>query len=102
MRPSITRYSEMPGPRHSWNKWWGDTSLQKHKGMTTYTISPFQTKAAPKFIRTYVFNAYRRISAEAVYFVVPFAAGYGIYTWAKSRDAWQNSKAGHIASGEHH
>ena len=28
--------------------------------------------------------------------------GYGTYTWAKSYDKWQNSKAGHAALGEHH
>lgn len=29
--------------------------------------------------------------------------GYGVYTWAKSYDEWQNSKAGHLAlGGDHH
>ena len=27
--------------------------------------------------------------------------GYGIYSWAKSYDAYQSSKAGHIAAMEH-
>ena len=29
-------------------------------------------------------------------------AGYGTYAWAKKYDAWQNSKAGHIALGGSH
>jgi ubiquinol-cytochrome c reductase subunit 8 len=72
-------------------------------------------------IQTYLFNGYRRIAAQAPYFVIPFAlgesatwsdvdgdpdavtAGYGIYSWANSYNEWQNSKAGHLAlSGEHH
>lgn len=30
--------------------------------------------------------------------------GYGIYAWVKRRDAWQSSKAGHLAMMEegHH
>ena len=28
-------------------------------------------------------------------------AGYGIYAWVKKTDAWQSSKAGHIAMMEH-
>ncbi|KAF5352077.1 hypothetical protein D9758_009449 [Tetrapyrgos nigripes] len=102
MRPSVTRYSDMPGPQHAWNRWWGDTALQKQRGVVQYTISPYQSKAAPKMIRSYIFNFYRRVSGEAVYFVVPFALGYGVYTWAKNRYEYMNSKAGHLASGEHH
>lgn len=38
-------------------------------------LSPFQTRAMPNLIRSYLFNGYRRLSAEAFYFVVPFGLG---------------------------
>ena len=88
-------------------------------------------------LRNYLFNGYRRLSGEALYFLIPFGVGetlspfsprtafrkfvgfelahptillcstrpqpnypsqflgYGVYSWAKSYDEWQNSKAGH-------
>jgi ubiquinol-cytochrome c reductase subunit 8 len=80
-------------------------------------ISPFQAKAAPNMLRNYLFNAYRRLSKEFLFFSIPFATGerfplttvsiinldegYGIYAWAKKTDRYQNSKAGHIAAGAH-
>ncbi|KAE9405520.1 hypothetical protein BT96DRAFT_1015505 [Gymnopus androsaceus JB14] len=65
-------------------------------------LSPMQAKAAPNWVRNYIFNFYRRVSGEAVYFLVPFGIGYGVYTWGKNQYAYQNSKAGHIASGAAH
>ncbi|KAI4527045.1 cytochrome b-c1 complex subunit 8 [Schizophyllum commune] len=100
MRPSAVRMGEMPGPL-AYSPWWG-TPIKKQKGIGAYTISPYQSKAAPNMIRTYIFNAYRRLSGEAFFFVIPFAIGYGTYAWAKKYDAWQNSKAGHIALGGSH
>ncbi|KAG7094159.1 hypothetical protein E1B28_007770 [Marasmius oreades] len=102
MRPSIARLGDMPPPRHAYLKWWGDThGAGLKQRMTEYTLSPLQSKVAPNMIRNYVFNFYRRVSAEAIYILVPFALGYGIYTWGNKRYNYINSKAGHIA-GEHH
>ncbi|KAJ7594041.1 cytochrome b-c1 complex subunit 8 [Mycena floridula] len=100
MRPSIARFSDMPGPQRAWNAWWGDRhgSITRQKGVIQYTLSPYQSKAAPQMIRTYMFNGFRRISAEAFYVVFPFAVGYGIYAWARSYDEYHNSKAGHVAA----
>lgn len=72
-------------------------------------------------MRTYLFNGYRRISGEILFFGIPFAIGacpviplrlilikqinfigYATYSWAKSHDEYQNSKAAHIAAGVHH
>ncbi|KAF5386428.1 hypothetical protein D9757_005823 [Collybiopsis confluens] len=100
MRPTIVQASEMPGPQRAWSSWWGSPFV-KQRGITQYTLSPLSAKAGPNWLRNYVFNFYRRVSVEAVYFVVPFALGYSIYTWANHRYAFQNSKAGHIA-GAHH
>ncbi|KAJ3497038.1 hypothetical protein NLJ89_g10401 [Agrocybe chaxingu] len=92
MRPTIARHSDMPGGK-VYNLWWGDKSGPS---------PPWQTKAAPHWIRSYLFNGYRRISGELFFFGVPIAIGYGVYTWAKNYDEYQNSKAGHLASGGHH
>ncbi|KAH9474628.1 hypothetical protein JR316_0013092 [Psilocybe cubensis] len=65
-------------------------------------MSPYQTKAAPHWLKSYLFNGYRRISGELFFFGIPIALGYGVYTWAKRYDEWQNSKAGHLALGGDH
>ncbi|KAI0672435.1 cytochrome b-c1 complex subunit 8 [Trametes maxima] len=96
MRPTEIRQSDMPGPK-VYNLWWGDKGIHKQKGIVTYTISPFKTRAVHNLLRNYIFNGYRRLSKEAVFWVIPFAIGYGTYSWAKRYDAWQNSKAAHVA-----
>ncbi|KAF8912661.1 cytochrome b-c1 complex subunit 8 [Mucidula mucida] len=117
MRPSLIRLGDMPGPRRAYNVWWGDKhGLMKQRGMYQYSLSPFQSKAAPHWARDYLFNGYRRLSKEAVYWVIPFgfgssrlfrprcnnahrAAGYGVYTWANNYTEYHESKAGHLADG---
>ncbi|KAF8153036.1 cytochrome b-c1 complex subunit 8 [Crassisporium funariophilum] len=101
MRPTIATQSEMPGGK-VYNLWWGDKSGIRQRGVIQYSISPWQTKAAPHWLRSYLFNGYRRISGELLFFGVPIAVGYATYTWAKKYDEHQNSKAGHIAAGAHH
>jgi ubiquinol-cytochrome c reductase subunit 8 len=38
-------------------------------------LSPYQTKAAPHWLRSYIFNGYRRISGEILFFGIPFVVG---------------------------
>jgi hypothetical protein len=90
-------------------------------------ISPTQTAVTRNAFSTYVFYGYKRLLAQAPYFAIPFGlgecqsfllstyvplfnvlihvvqttTGYGIITWGKSKNAWYNSKAGHLAVGEH-
>jgi len=71
-------------------------------------------------VRNWMFNGYRRLSAQLPYWVIPVGIGmfcgytfgssfdrhvrtigYSVYAWAKQRDAWQNSKAGHLAGASH-
>jgi len=104
MRPTVTRLSDMPGPK-VYNLWWGDKGGPKQKGVITYTVSPFKQNPTVHMWRNYLFNGVRRISSQVPYWIVPVAIGYGTYSWAKSYDAWQNSKEGHIAlhgKGDHH
>jgi hypothetical protein len=43
--------------------------------LLTTAISPWQTKAAPHWMKNYIFNGYRRLSGEVVFFAIPFAIG---------------------------
>ncbi|PFH53419.1 hypothetical protein AMATHDRAFT_171189 [Amanita thiersii Skay4041] len=101
MRPTFARHSDMPGPK-VYNLWWGDQTGIRQKGITQYTLSPFQAKAAPKMIRNYLFNGYRRLAGEAIFWIIPFGIGYGVYTWARNYEEWAKSKAGHLALEGHH
>ncbi|KAK7683784.1 hypothetical protein QCA50_013160 [Cerrena zonata] len=96
MRPTAARMSEMPGPK-VYNLWWGDSGTMRQKGIIQYSLAPNRQRPAKNLIRNYLFNGFRRLSSQAVYWVIPFGLGYGTYTWAKSYDAWQNSKAAHVA-----
>ncbi|KAI0058364.1 hypothetical protein BV25DRAFT_1830200 [Artomyces pyxidatus] len=101
MRATAVAMSEMPGPK-VYNLWWGDKhGAQKQRGVITYTVSPFRQNPVDHMFRSYLFNGYRRLSAQVPYFIVPVVIGYSVYSWAKGREEWQNSKAGHLA-GAHH
>ncbi|OJA16558.1 hypothetical protein AZE42_00620 [Rhizopogon vesiculosus] len=118
MRPTAARLDGMPGPK-TFNPWWGDTSMHKQRGVTVYSasstpivfmkklltspsVSPFRQRGSKGIFKGWLFNGYRRLAAQVPYWIVPFAIGYGTYAWAKRRDAWQNSKAGHLAlAGSH-
>ncbi|KAJ7281834.1 cytochrome b-c1 complex subunit 8 [Mycena rebaudengoi] len=99
MRPSNALASEMPGPK-VYSLWWGDHSIPKQKGVYTYTISPYQAKAAPHMFRSYFFNGIRRLSVYALPIAVPFSIYYYVWQESKKGYAWRNSKEGHLALGE--
>ncbi|KZP32423.1 hypothetical protein FIBSPDRAFT_518278 [Athelia psychrophila] len=108
MRSSSVRKSEMPGGK-TFISWWGDISdnRRKSRGVITYSQSPFRQNPMTGALRGYLFNGTRRLASQLPYWIVPVAIGYGTYTWAKSRDEWQNSKAGHLTlhppgSDSHH
>ncbi|PWN89663.1 putative ubiquinol-cytochrome c reductase complex 11 kda protein [Acaromyces ingoldii] len=79
--------------------WWGSMGGPKQKGITSYTVSPFQQNAMHGAFRNYAFYGYKRIVAQAPYFAIPFAIGYGIYSWGSKRNAFLNSKEGHRLHG---
>jgi ubiquinol-cytochrome c reductase subunit 8 len=84
-------------------------------------VSPFRQSATSHLFRNYLFNGYRRLAAQLPYWVIPVGigasivlycpidrplrdmkfSGYSVYAWAKQKDAWQNSKAGHLAGASH-
>ncbi|KAF8462473.1 hypothetical protein JB92DRAFT_2838989 [Gautieria morchelliformis] len=100
MRPTLPARSGMPEPKH-YIGWWGDMGGPKQKGIITYTLSPFRQRAFAGALHGYIFNGYRRIAANVPYFIVPFALGYGVYSWGTSHYQYLNSKAGHLAALEH-
>merc|ERR1712038_1392449 len=53
------------------------------RGVTKYSISPFEQKAFAGFIGKGVPNTLRRIKSEFFYVVPPFAIGYLIYDWGE-------------------
>ena len=38
-------------------------------------LSPFRQRAAKNMFKNYIFNGYRRLSGELVYWAIPFALG---------------------------
>lgn len=94
-------------------------------------MSPYRQAAFRGAFNGYLFHGARRLATNAPYFVPPFAigeparahprsargrlmltlvaatpAGYAVYTWAKAKDHYYNSKQAHIdalkSGGEHH
>ncbi|KAJ7043447.1 cytochrome b-c1 complex subunit 8 [Mycena alexandri] len=96
MRPSNAVLSDMPGPK-VYNLWWGDRTIQKQKGIYQYTLSPYQSKAAPNMFRNYLFNGFRRLSVYALPIIVPAGIYYYVWKAAVKDYNWRNSKEGHIA-----
>jgi ubiquinol-cytochrome c reductase subunit 8 len=83
-------------------------------------VSPFRQSATSHLFRNYLFNGYRRLAVQLPYWIIPVGigvsivslcyflfdqdmklSGYSVYAWAKKRDAWQNSKEGHLAGASH-
>ncbi|PWN49385.1 putative ubiquinol-cytochrome c reductase complex 11 kda protein [Violaceomyces palustris] len=94
MRPSQVAHSGMPtGPKYM--GWWGAMGGPAQKGIAQYTVSPFQQNAMKGALHGYIFYGYKRIMQQAPYFALPFAVGYGLIAWAKKKNAYYNSKAGH-------
>jgi len=95
----------MPGPK-TYIGWWGAMGGPKHKGVTQYAMSPYRQSAFRGAFNGYLFHGARRLASNAPYFVPPFALGYAVYTWAKAKDHYYNSKQAHIDAlkngGEHH
>ncbi len=69
----------------------------KQKGITTYSVSPFRQRALAGSLHGMIFNSARRVKGQILYIGVPFSIAYLAYSWAKERNEFYNSKAGHAA-----
>ncbi|CEH14548.1 Ubiquinol cytochrome c reductase, subunit QCR8 [Ceraceosorus bombacis] len=100
MRPSAPVESGMPTGK-KYMGWWGDFGGPKQKGLIQYSISPFQQNPMKGALHGYLFFGFKRIMARMTYFGIPFAAGYGIYSWSVAKNEFYNSKEGHRLLAEH-
>ncbi|KAG9040845.1 ubiquinol--cytochrome-c reductase subunit 8 [Tulasnella sp. UAMH 9824] len=100
MRPSAVSHSSMPSGK-AYIGWWGDMGGPAQKGIYTYMQSSYKQRAFAGALHGYLFWGYKRIAAQAPYFAIPVAAGYGTYVWAKNKAEYLASKAGH-GHGDHH
>lgn len=70
MHPSNLRISF-----HLQMGWWGDMGGPTQRGITQYSVSPFQQNAMKGALHSYVFYGFKRIMQQAPYFVLPFGVG---------------------------
>ncbi|UZJ51015.1 hypothetical protein CBS101457_000335 [Exobasidium rhododendri] len=94
MRPSAVFQSGMP-TGHKYMGWWGAMGGPKQKGVTSYSVSPYQQSAMRGALKGYVFYGYKRLMQQAPYFVLPFGIAYAILAWGKQKNDYLNSKEGH-------
>ncbi|KAK9459885.1 cytochrome b-c1 complex subunit 8 [Lipomyces oligophaga] len=85
----------MTGEHHGYMGWWGDMGGPKQRGIVTYSISSYAQKPFAGVLHAAVFNSFRRVSSQVIFFIVPIGIyGYILQT-AKARNAHLYSKAGH-------
>ncbi|SCV74097.1 BQ2448_6529 [Microbotryum intermedium] len=95
MIPTSAVQSGMPSGK-TYMGWWGDMGGPKQKGVTQYTVSPMRQASMRGAFSHWAINGYKRVMAQAVYFVLPLGAGYGLLKWAIADNHLRNSKQGHI------
>ncbi|KAG7567092.1 hypothetical protein FFLO_01218 [Filobasidium floriforme] len=67
----------------------------KQKGVITYAVSPSRQRAMKGVFHGYIFNGFSRFMRQAPYVLLPASVGYSVYSWAKTKYEWNNSKEGH-------
>jgi len=100
MRPSAVAHSAMPQGK-AYIGWWGDMGGPAQKGIYTYMQSSYKQRPFAGAFHGYLFNGYKRIAAQAPYFAIPFAVGYGVYIWGRHTAEYLESKEGHHAHAHH-
>ncbi|KAJ1648797.1 ubiquinol--cytochrome-c reductase subunit 8 [Dispira simplex] len=73
----------------------GELGGAKQRGIVSYRLSPYEQRVFAGFFKKGFFNIIRRFSAQVLYVGPPAALAYLTYSWAKKRNAYVNSKAGH-------
>ncbi|GAA5887219.1 hypothetical protein JCM6882_002453 [Rhodosporidiobolus microsporus] len=82
------------GMRAKYMGWWGNLGGPKQKGIVTYTVSPFRQAPMRGAFAHWLKNGYVRLAHQALFFAVPFAAGYGLLSWSIKNNHLRNSKIG--------
>ncbi|OZJ03472.1 hypothetical protein BZG36_02746 [Bifiguratus adelaidae] len=81
--------------------WWGHMGGPKQKGITTYTLSPFEQRPFAGLLYNAVFNTARRVTGQIAYVGPALLVLYGTLTWANKRHEYLLSKAGHAEAEGH-
>ncbi|KAK9472395.1 cytochrome b-c1 complex subunit 8 [Dipodascopsis tothii] len=84
----------MTGAHHGYMGWWGDMGGPKQKGIVTYSVSPYAQKPFAGAGYNAIFNTFRRVSSQIIFFAVPIGTYVYILNQAKERNAFLYSKAG--------
>lgn len=71
------------GPK-TYMGWWGNIGSPKQKYITSYTVSPYQTKPFKGALYNAVFNTFRRTKNQVLFIVIPAVIVWNV--WAKARD----------------
>lgn len=64
---------------------WGHKRLPKQSGITTYTLSPNQSRPMAHAFHRAIFNTFRRCKAQFLYVVPPFVVAYFLMQWANEK-----------------
>ncbi|KAI1078149.1 cytochrome b-c1 complex subunit 8 [Whalleya microplaca] len=74
---------------------WGNLgAIQKHKGITVYSLSPNRQYPLAGAWHDAVFNTWRRFRMQVLYFAPPLIGAYYALDWANKRNEYLNSKEG--------
>lgn len=68
------------------------TRVQKQKGIVTYGVAPNRQNPFAGVAHAAIFNTWRRFSAQVLYVVPPFVAGYYIMNWATERFVYSHGR----------
>ncbi|EFX01384.1 ubiquinol-cytochrome c reductase complex subunit [Grosmannia clavigera kw1407] len=101
MRPSQALRSGGGGdtPLGKYNHYIGDwgsmgPKIQSQRGIISYGIAPNRQNPFAHAGHDAIFNSWRRVSRQVLYWAPTAVAGYFIMSWAFERNHYLNSKAG--------
>ncbi|KAJ1980240.1 ubiquinol--cytochrome-c reductase subunit 8 [Dimargaris cristalligena] len=73
----------------------GNLGGPKQRGIVSYRLSSYEQRVFAGVFKKGFYNVIRRFSANVLYIGPPMIASYMVYSWAKKRNTYLNSKAGH-------
>ncbi|KAJ1975806.1 ubiquinol--cytochrome-c reductase subunit 8 [Dimargaris verticillata] len=72
----------------------GNLGGPKQVGIVSYRLSPYEQRAFAGVLKKGFYNVIRRVSAQVMYVAPPALGIFMLYSWAKKRNAYLNTKAG--------
>ncbi|KAB5525629.1 cytochrome b-c1 complex subunit 8 [Coniochaeta sp. 2T2.1] len=102
MRPSPILRAGGEAPLGKFNKYlggWGNLGGLPQKGIVSYGVSLNRQNPFAGAAHDAVFNTFRRVSSQILYWAPPMVIGYYAMEWAIERNHYLNSKPGRIEFG---